>query len=954
MTGANYYDYLTSSASHNVVSQPHFGINYVAGKNSTEQNGTFENITQKLGAGHIRFPGGTVTEKYFDPHSDMWDTLFVDRAPTATAEDGTVIEGPTEVFAFAERNDLDVQFVLPTAHLFKVVDGEMVIDQAAVEKIQLLVRDVLNGEFGDVRIDNFEIGNEYYSHAGLTAAQYAEVANEVIGVIDEEIITFRSGPGVPDGWSDPGIAIQTGAGWRSGDNTTIIEGLSTASLDVVDGVILHYYPHDIDDVDARDRHLNQLAEWEAAVGSDDLNFFVSEWNVSNFADEHDAGMAQASTMVSAFSTLIEHGVDTASIWGTQFRWLETGLSVNTGSDDLSMADSRLSVAGEMFASMSETLVGLGVIDGLEEEVATVRDAAGRKLEADSGDYQVEVFGNGDRAVMFISSRSDSELTIDLNLDEVFGEYTHAHAETLTSRDDPLTGWRDESDPNAAYGIADFESISFDELKTGDSLKLESYEVMRVAVQLSDDGVVINDHDPLIDAGLSYDDVLVGSDSDDQIDAHIGNDTLKGGGGDDKLSAGIGDDNIFGEVGNDWLIGGKGNDTVSGGAGDDILSGNVGDDVLSGGAGNDIISSGGGKDTLSGGSGGDYFVISSACNATIVDFDAGAGDSITFLGQFESVEDLLGNMSETAGEDGQSGDIVLEAENGPRVIFTGAAGQQEAIASTVIDFQESGENALSLSTMLNDSDEGEIATLLEELGTEEFAEVFGNVDNVILFANLSPRAAAELLDAFDEDELEEFLGGIEPDGLKLALSEWTDHELSEFSSVLSESARASILEDTNVDGSSETQDLSGDQTEFATASPEEEFLPIIPETDETSDSFLNEDESDEDGVVAADCFVATVVYQDGWHPDVWLLRWYRDAVMRNSLLGRMAIRFYWWQGPKLAEWVSGRPGTSRTIRKIVEVIVRCISARYQRAPGKQLDQPSLGDSRRIRLRRSVAV
>ncbi|GAA6189480.1 calcium-binding protein [Litorivita sp. NS0012-18] len=80
-----------------------------------------------------------------------------------------------------------------------------------------------------------------------------------------------------------------------------------------------------------------------------------------------------------------------------------------------------------------------------------------------------------------------------------------------------------------------------------------------------------------------DDVLVGTDGDDEIN---------GKGGDDILLGAAGNDTLYGREGDDWVLGEAGDDSLRGGDGDDILVDLVGADTLNAGAGNDwVVASG---------------------------------------------------------------------------------------------------------------------------------------------------------------------------------------------------------------------------------------------------------------------------------------------------------------------------------------------------------------------------
>ena len=992
MPSVQYIQDLYLHAGNNTISSSHFGVNFIAGYNQTVSEGNFENIVQRLGVGHIRYPGGTVTETYFDPMGTVWRDLFEDGDDFSVADDGRVIEGPGRMFDFAERNGLDVTFVLPTDALVSMVNGKPVVNEESVEKVHQLVEDILEGRFGDVTINAFEIGNEYYHYPDMTAEEYSAVANEIILAVDDAIQDYAAHGNPPVDWEAPDIAVQSGVGWKDGDNEAIIDGLSPDALEAVTSVVAHYYSSDLDAATARDQHLGQIDQWEDATGIDNLNYHISEWNVA----WGDTGMAQSSTMLSAFDEMLSQGVDTSTIWGAQLRWLESGMSVNLGDDDLEQGESRLSVGGEMIASMSETLEGLRPIDADPKMLLGIENRPDAIESYESGDYLVHIYGDEDRAVIYISSRSDSDISFKLDLDEYFGDYTHVWGETLTSRDDPSTGWRDESDPQSAYGVADFDVIYNYQLEGIALFQLEPYEIARISVQLSDEGVFMHDHDPLIDSGINYDDNFVGSDFNDTIIAHIGEDSIVGWGGDDVLHGGDDDDNVFGGQGNDaafgdsgndfvrgdsgddWIVGGSGNDRLVGNSGDDIISGNTGDDLLFGGDGDDILSGGGGEDAATGGAGSDYFVVTSGEHLIIEDFSISDGDKVTFLGQYTDKQNLAEHITVTEPSGDEIGDLIVSAEDGSRTVFVGAANDYDTIINSVVDFTDEGRSALDLADQLNDLDPNDVGAYVDSLDSESYAESIGSADGVILFANLQADTSAALLNSLDADELTTFIEGMGGDGLNLALGEMTPEELLMFLDGVTSEVAQELVTDLgeevllgSITGMDEVDQiavhdkffplelqevaplsgniLTGDE-DLQEPNPSAETLDeILPHVDQAPDEVIEEEDEDSTGTIQADCFIATVAYEDGEHPDVWLLRWFRDTVMRESLLGRAMIVFYWYAGPKVAEWVSGRPKTKRLIREMLRQIVKLISLLYERPVGKQCDQPNLSDSRLIKLK-----
>ncbi|WP_368412644.1 calcium-binding protein [Dongia sp.] len=112
-------------------------------------------------------------------------------------------------------------------------------------------------------------------------------------------------------------------------------------------------------------------------------------------------------------------------------------------------------------------------------------------------------------------------------------------------------------------------------------------------------------DPFPIEGTNGDDELHGSEYDDIINAHGGNDDVYGGDDHDTIDLGEGDDYALGEGGNDWIQGGSGNDAILGDFADADGTPLDGNDFLDGGSGNDILYGAGGDDNLFGGSGTDF-------------------------------------------------------------------------------------------------------------------------------------------------------------------------------------------------------------------------------------------------------------------------------------------------------------------------------------------------------------
>lgn len=82
------------------------------------------------------------------------------------------------------------------------------------------------------------------------------------------------------------------------------------------------------------------------------------------------------------------------------------------------------------------------------------------------------------------------------------------------------------------------------------------------------------------------DVIIGTNGPDKVDALAGGDLVRGLAGNDVLGGGPGLDVLLGGPGNDRINGGLDSDQPSGEAGDDIITGGPGNDFMAGGPGND--------------------------------------------------------------------------------------------------------------------------------------------------------------------------------------------------------------------------------------------------------------------------------------------------------------------------------------------------------------------------------
>lgn len=77
---------------------------------------------------------------------------------------------------------------------------------------------------------------------------------------------------------------------------------------------------------------------------------------------------------------------------------------------------------------------------------------------------------------------------------------------------------------------------------------------------------------------------------------------------------------------------------------------------------------------------------------------------------------------------------------------------------------------------------------------------------------------------------------------------------------------------------------------------------------------------------ATCFVATVAYGHPQHPNVVILRDWRDKHLSKSLAGNMFIAAYWKVGPVLAKTVSKSDSLRKFSRKLLDIVVSIVNQR----------------------------
>lgn len=541
------------------VSDTMFGANLLFHRDRIA-DGTFDEVAEKANVTAVRYPGGTVSEKYFDLR-DPDRTVAVD----PDTGEAVALLPLSDFMTWAGGAELGVSIVIPTSDLAVGPVGEKVPHSASYDIVYDFVAGLLAGKWGDARVDCLEIGNEYWLGAAQDHTEYARIADIVARAAQDAIDDHGAGAG--PGWVEPDIGIQVGQygkyatdpGWQQNDH--IMDSLSDEAAAAIDSVIVHYYTRGtFGDLDSFEYYFDRLNTWTNDPRYTDIEYHVTEWNTDHLLSQ-ETGLRQASTILWMMSEMIAENVTSAFVWPLQQN-TPNDLGGQEGTEELT-------VAGETFRLMAELLGGTTLVS---------------RSTYDGG--IAHIYATEDGFVVAASALGIDSLSLDL------GQWGSIEGGIVHRID--ATG--DRLGPRA---VADVDTSALDGMLT-----LEDYQTIFVEVRGA-----LNFHRPVATSHLTlseHDDhhVTTASTVSGFIHGGSGDDTLQGGAVADGFDGGDGGDHITGNDGDDSLLGGRGDDLLRGGAGADVLSGDDGKDELSGGIGNDRMSGGAWDDRLYGGAGHD--------------------------------------------------------------------------------------------------------------------------------------------------------------------------------------------------------------------------------------------------------------------------------------------------------------------------------------------------------------
>lgn len=371
------------------ASQGLFGANVLATRSSLEQGGDYDRLIEELGVGSFRYPGGSLTERYFDitnPNA----SLVTDR-DTGETRDFIPLN---EALSYAGAEGLSVTVVIPTRNLLSTTADANGDRFAAIDEDALrgFVRDVVSGVHGSAEIEAFELGNEYWGSGQMTSVEYGRLASEMAVIVNDELNALNS---------DADIIVQSGANfdyarlneqfssdmsgadivaalnashglnldadslyssgevnWTNVANEMILSEFDTeAERSAVDQVAVHVYSRGQVTESQRSFFLNNTDEtWGEQIP--EAQIAVTEWNTAgntgSLDRNSDYGLHQSHEMINIMEEFLRYDVETAHVWPLIQNTPNT-LSVDDGQADLTPG-------GAIFSMMQEALPGKTAID----------------------------------------------------------------------------------------------------------------------------------------------------------------------------------------------------------------------------------------------------------------------------------------------------------------------------------------------------------------------------------------------------------------------------------------------------------------------------------------------------------------------------------------------------------------------------------------------------------------
>ncbi|GGX54274.1 hypothetical protein GCM10007385_23100 [Tateyamaria omphalii] len=656
------------------ITNAHLGTNFLFARDEVVSGSDYQVISEQFDFGVLRYPGGTITERYFDLTDP--DRVGEDFENLIGAVNGNgeiarsdIATGLSDFLDYADAQVASVSFVLPTFRYLNAnaVGTTNLLTPGAEQEIKAFLTDLLSGVYGNATISHLEIGNEFYNaDYDWTDAQFGALQAQ-IAVWINDVVTELTATGQLA--SDPVILAQgsNGTNQATADqqnqifidailDALIANGVSAPDVsDLIDGVVVHGYGASSQPLaigGGLDNRFTSLIDTWMDGDPDALEMAVTEWNVGQSSTSV-TGMERNASVLRVFAEMMEAGVDLANIWTVQNSAYSTLSRESPASVDL--PSTSLTPTGYIFRMMSQSLQGTQLLDN-QNDIRLVDGSA-----VASG-YTFAYSGAQQTVIYIVSGRG---ISFDLNMD-LSGFLSNGIAVNATRMTAVPGQAPDALNVEARITLSDRADLG---LATDNVLNvtLDPYELIQVVITHNGNGVLLFGDDQ-----NAVNDALTGTANNDTLIGNSGNDTIVGDGGQDIIDGGFGNDSILGGTGEDQIRSGNGADTIDGGAGHDMIRAGTGNDLVYGGAnadnlygeaGNDTLDGGAGQDRLFGGSGNDLLTDTSgagglfgeAGNDTIVNgasanriFGGGGNDSIDGGGGADTIYGGAGFDTMTGG------------------------------------------------------------------------------------------------------------------------------------------------------------------------------------------------------------------------------------------------------------------------------------------------------------------
>lgn len=460
-----------------VATKALFGGNILAHRSAMDEPQSHADAIEDLGVTGLRYPGGTLTENYFDISNPDASRAF--HADTGEEVDFIPI---SEFLEYAGSGGHSATIVIPTRDQLSKQETDSLGDRIPdidEQELRGFINDVVSGVYGSAEIKAFEIGNEYWGSGRMNANEYGRLASEMAEIIHDELHVLAE-EGVDTAETD--IIVQMGENfkfsklsedyentsmpteeilsdlneayeldlsfeestynsgeinWQYVNNEIVLKSfIETDSIDLIDGVVPHVYSRGEEMPQSRYNDLNVINEsWREA--RDDLEIHVTEWNQKSTPSldvDNDYGLFQAHEMLNIVEGFMKAGVDQAHVWPL-IQSTRNTLGEGVQYD-------KASVAGEMFKMISSTLPGKTLLDFQPGE---------KETEETVGNLDVHGFVGEDDLVFYIASTDRENVSqVDLDVSNLVSDFGSLEARVLGVQSGDSPGSSRESDPHLEY------------------------------------------------------------------------------------------------------------------------------------------------------------------------------------------------------------------------------------------------------------------------------------------------------------------------------------------------------------------------------------------------------------------------------------------------------------------------------------------------------------------------